>query len=395
MKLDAPWLKSPEIQTLAGAFARAGFELRFVGGCVRDTILGRNFSEIDAATNATPDQVIALLEAANIRAIPTGIQHGTVTALVNEKPFEITTLRKDVTTDGRHAEVAFGTSWEEDAHRRDFTMNALYLGIDGTLYDVVGGHDDCKAGRVKFIGDASARIREDYLRILRYFRFVASVGDNQFDEDALAACAANKRGIEQLSGERIQQELLKLLAAESAHIAWEKLQPLLPSSLSFPRRRESSLKHFEALDSHFHGNDKTLLKLAVLIAERDNVHIIAERLKLSGKQTKKLELWLSHAPLVVLDMNVRAQKKLVRKLGAEDYVNILHLACALSDKSWEEFAPLAAMSELAPPPFPITAKDLLERGFTEGKALGDKLKELERIWEEGDYTASRDDLLTR
>ena len=178
---------------------------------------------------------------AGLRAIPTGTLHGTVTALVNGRSFEITTLRKDVATDGRHAEVAFGTSWEEDAHRRDFTMNALYLSADGTLYDYVNGLEDCKARHVKFIGDASQRIQEDYLRILRYFRFVATVGNNQFDDGALAACTANKDGIARLSGERLQQELLKLKAHEPClalhRRSWNQGQVVTVATLIYPASR--------------------------------------------------------------------------------------------------------------------------------------------------------------
>ena len=386
MKIDAPWLSGAEIHTLAAAFLHAGFELRFVGGCVRDTILGRTFHEIDAATDATPEQMMALLGAAHLRAIPTGIKHGTITALVNEKSFEITTLRSDITTDGRHAEVAFTDSWEEDAARRDFTMNALYLGMDGTLYDYVNGLEDCKTRRVKFIGDASERIGEDYLRILRYFRFVASVGNNQFDAAALAACATNKEGIAQLSGERIQQELLKLLAAENAHIALEKLLPLLPPPLSSLRKRESSLTKLDTQHA------PALLKLAALIGDAASISTVAERLKLSAKQSKKLELWLSHAPLISPTMSELAQKKLVRKLGREDYIAVVQLAYAFSTPSplegegwgggWEQLTKMAAWT---PPKFPITAADLMAQGYKEGKELGDKLKELEAQWEENNY----------
>ncbi len=388
MKLAAPWLSQPEIKTLASAFSQAGFELRFVGGCVRDTLLGRAFDEVDAATNATPEQTIALLEAANLRAIPTGIKHGTITALVGEKSFEITTLRSDVSTDGRHAEVAFTNSWEEDAKRRDFTMNALYLDMEGTLYDYVNGLDDCKAHHVKFIGEASQRIEEDYLRILRYFRFVASVGNNQFDDAALAACTANKAGIAQLSGERIAQELLKLLAVDDVSEAVEKLLPLLPLPLSFLRKQESSLVKLDALHA------PALLKLAALIGSAEHIAAIAERLKLSGKQTKQLECWLAHAPLVSESMNELAQKKLVRKLGHEDYVAVVQLACALGSGEWKNYEPLLMIVSWQPPEFPLAAADLMAAGFTEGKALGDKLKELEKIWEEGGYKLTREELIT-
>lgn len=393
MKIAAAWLAQPEIQKIETVFARAGFALRFVGGCVRDTLLGRDFSEIDAATNATPEQMIALCESAGIRVIPTGLPHGTITALVGDKSFEITTLRNDVATDGRHAQVMFTASWEEDAKRRDFTMNALYLDIQGTLYDYVGGLDDCRAHRVKFIGDAAARIQEDYLRILRYFRFVATIGDNQFDATALAACHMHKDGIAQLSGERIQHELMKLLAAEYAGEAVEKLVPLLSAVLPFVYVRKSI--YTIEKDACFAGSNKALLKLAVLMGSVDNLKQISARLKLSGRNTKTLERWLTHAPLISPAMSSLAQKKLLRKLGGEAYVAAVHLACALSVDEWKDYAALLAMAQWSPPPFPVAAEDLMAQGFTQGKALGDKLKELEILWEDSGYQMTREALLTR
>jgi len=384
VKLEAPWLELPEVRILAQAFA--GAELRFVGGCVRDTLLGRAVHELDAATSALPEQVIALLEAAGLRAIPTGLAHGTVTALVNGRSFEITTLRKDVTTDGRHAEVAFTDAWEEDAQRRDFTMNALYVGLDGTLYDYVGGLADCKAGLVRFIGDAASRIQEDYLRILRYFRFVATAGNHRFDEQALAACGAHKQGIAQLSGERIAAELLKLLAAEQcasvlARMEAEGILAFVLPGCKFPA---SALEKLDGLQA------PALVKLAALVTD---VAATAKHLKLSSKQVKSLELWREQAAEVSPAMTILQQQKMVRRLGGDHYLCTLQLACALSGHEWEAYAPLAAMQSWAPPVFPVTAGDLLQRGFNEGKSLGDALRKMEIAWEESGYSLGRDQLL--
>jgi poly(A) polymerase len=389
MKLDAPWLASLEVQTLAVAFEKAGFELRFVGGCVRDTIMKRPVHEMDAATDATPQQTTALLEATGLRAIPTGIEHGTITALVDERTFEITTLRKDVNTDGRHAEVAFTTAWEEDAKRRDFTMNALYVGMDGTLYDYVGGLDDCKALRVKFIGDANARIREDYLRILRYFRFVATVGDNHFDEEALAACAANKEGIATLSGERIAAEIMKLLSSDTSAFALQKMQEadILSLCIPVPKAHTGAVAKLDEIDA------RALVKLAALIADGAMVEAAQNRLKLSSKQSRALKLWIDHYAQIDTQMSMHAQQKLVRKLGA-DYTPVLQLAYALSNETWDVFAPLQDMQDWPVPVFPVSAQDLMVHGFSEGKALGGKLKELEIIWEESGYKRTREELLT-
>ena len=202
--MSPAWLEWPETQSLVRAFAAKNTELRFVGGAVRDALAGRATSDVDVATPALPEAVMELLAAANIQAIPTGIKHGTVTAVLDKKHFEITTLRKDVSTDGRHAEVAYTDDWKADAARRDFTMNALYLSPAGELFDYFEGEKDAMAGRVRFIGGADARIKEDYLRILRFFRFYAWMGKGEADADALAACAANAPKIATLSGERIR-----------------------------------------------------------------------------------------------------------------------------------------------------------------------------------------------
>lgn len=387
MKLTPAWLSSPEVKTLGAAFVKAGFKLRFVGGCVRDAVLGKEATELDAATNATPEQTQKLLETAGLRAIPTGIDHGTVTALVNDKSFEVTTLRKDVATDGRHATVAFGTSWEEDAKRRDFTMNALYLSLDGEMHDPVGGLEDCKAGRVVFIGDPEARIREDYLRILRYFRFAATVGNSQFDQKALKACNAGKQGIAQLSGERVATEFLKLLAAERATPALLAMKEAGILAQFMPDTPVEPVKLLDALAA------PALLKLAALIGGVKEIEAVAARLKLSGKQVKLLQIWLSNVKSITPGMNELAQKKLRRAFGAEDYTNMIMLAAAFSRSIWEHYEPLTRTAAWQPPEFPIKAQDLMARGMHEGKALGDRLKALEVTWEESGYTLSRETLL--
>ena len=199
------WMTAPETRTVLAALDGQG---KFVGGAVRNALIGRPVADIDIATPLLPDDVAARLARAGLGAVPTGIAHGTITAIANGKPFEITTLRRDVSTDGRRATVAFTTDWGEDAQRRDFTMNALYADAGGTVLDTVGGVEDLKAGRVRFVGDATTRIREVYLRILRLFRFHAWYGKDEMDAEALHAAAAEKAGLAQLSGERVQKELL-------------------------------------------------------------------------------------------------------------------------------------------------------------------------------------------
>ena len=206
-----PWMSATATRKLMAALGEA----RFVGGAIRNTLLGKPVADIDIATPLTPDKVGTLLAAAGIAFVPTGIEHGTVTAIVEGKPFEVTTLRRDVTTDGRHAVVAFTNDWSLDAQRRDFTMNALYAAADGEIFDFVGGIADLKAGRVRFVGDAPTRIREDYLRILRLFRFHAWYGKGEIDVEALRAAAVEKGGLAGLSGERIAKEMLRLLETEN------------------------------------------------------------------------------------------------------------------------------------------------------------------------------------
>jgi len=211
-----PWMIAPPTRAVIGALAKAGIAARFVGGCVRDALLGRPIADIDIATPARPEAVIAALEKARIKAVPTGIEHGTVTAIVDapQRPrhFEITSLRRDVETYGRRARVAFDADWAEDAARRDFTINAIYLDPDGTLHDPVGGLADLEAHRVRFVGEPARRIAEDVLRVLRYYRFEARFGDGDGDEAARAACRDAAPLLAGLSAERVAQELLRLLA---------------------------------------------------------------------------------------------------------------------------------------------------------------------------------------
>ncbi len=215
-RVDAAWLREAPLRDILAALDGDGEEARIVGGAVRNALLGEPHGDIDIATTAPPAEVIRLVEAAGFKAVPTGVEHGTVTVVAAGQPFEVTTLREDVETFGRHAKVVFGRDWKRDAERRDFTMNALSLSRDGTVHDYVGGLADIEARRVRFIGDAARRIAEDYLRILRFFRFHAAYGEGSPDPQGLAACIEGRAGLEQLSRERVRMEMVKLLVAKHA-----------------------------------------------------------------------------------------------------------------------------------------------------------------------------------
>ena len=218
------WMTAAPTRALLAALGAGGAPVRFVGGCVRDAILGLRPADIDIATPESPDQVIRRLEKAKLKAVPTGLEHGTVTAVVPPATFQVTTLRRDVATDGRHATVAFGTDWAEDAARRDFTINALYADAEGRLYDFTDGRADLAAGLVRFIGDPAQRVAEDYLRVLRFFRFHARFGNGAPDAAAIAACSAAADRLDRLSGERVRDELLKILILPNAADALALMQ---------------------------------------------------------------------------------------------------------------------------------------------------------------------------
>ena len=213
---DAAWLEREETQAVFDALQAHGIETRAVGGAVRNTLLGLTVTEVDLATTAVPEEVMALAVKAGLKAVPTGIDHGTVTLVASGVPFEVTTLRRDVETFGRHARIAYTKDWEEDARRRDFTLNALYADRDGRVFDPLGGYADLRAGQVRFIGDAEERIKEDYLRILRFFRFHAYYGKGPLDPAGLAAAVRLRGGLDQLSAERVRAELRRILIAPQA-----------------------------------------------------------------------------------------------------------------------------------------------------------------------------------
>ncbi len=389
MKINPDWLAWPQTQKLIKAFAGEADKFRFVGGAVRDSLLGIVVNDVDLATTFTPQAVLELLQKANIRAIPTGIKHGTVTAVIDGKHFEITTLRRDVACDGRHAEVEFTDNWQEDSSRRDFTMNALYLSVSGELFDYFTGVDDVRAGRVCFIGDARQRIVEDYLRILRFFRFFAYYGKVAPDKIALAACTQFASEIKSLSGERIQHEMLKLLAAPAPFVALELMQNtgVLEQVCGFKICVDKSIDNLKNSELRL-----ALLPLSAEIKPVDALKLLASRWQLSNELKNSLLLFVTRVNDILPNLSIARQKHLIRTLGAEIFSLLVELKTVLKpEENYIDMLDLA--KNWQPPVIPINGNDLIEVGIKEGKKLGEQLQLLEKLWEESDYKLTKEELL--
>ena len=394
----AEWLNAPGTRAVLAALNREGGEARFVGGAVRNALLGLPVSDVDLATTHAPERVMTLLEAAGLRAVPTGLEHGTVTALAEGRHFEITTLRQDVATDGRRAEVAYTDDWAADAARRDFTMNAIYADAAGRLYDPVGGLADLRARRVRFIGEARARIREDYLRILRFFRIHAWYGAGEFDPKGIAACATEKGGLERLSGERVQAELLKFLGAEDPVPALQAMEQtgvlahLLPGPVDV--KRISGLVRVER--ERLRGADP-LRRLAGLLAGGEaGAAKLAGALRLSNAARARLVAMEGGAP-VALDLSPQVVRSRIYREGKDIFLDRVVLAWAEAgpgfDAEWQGLFESAGNFE--PPQFPLSGKDAKGAGLTEGPAIGQALKALEEAWIASDFAIPRAELLRR
>lgn len=362
----APLLGPGPARTVLDLLTSGGHRAWIVGGAVRDALLGRPLGDVDVTTDALPEKVIERAEGAGLRIVPTGLDHGTVTVLAGQ-PIEVTTLRQDVESFGRHATVAFGAAPEEDAARRDFTVNALYLAPDGTLLDPTGGLPDLEARRIRFVGDPGTRIREDYLRSLRYFRFHAQVGDPHegLDPDALDAVARNLDGLDTLSRERIGHEMLRLLAAPDPAPAVAAMRITGALARILPGAGDGLLGPLVHIEEKAHLPLDPLRRLAALGGEEP-----AERLRLSKQQARKLERLTEHmaSPLGPGELGYR--------LGAAEATDVLALRAALSNALLDP-ASVEAARHGAAQSFPLHAADLAPLA---GPALGRRLKELERAW---------------
>ena len=383
-------MTAPDTRRLIEVFEGGGAELRFVGGCVRDSLLGLGVRDIDIATDALPDRIMGILRDAGIKSVPTGIEHGTVTAVVEGRAFEITTYRRDIKTDGRHAVVEFGTDWREDAERRDFTINAMSITPDGNLHDPFDGEGDLVAGRVRFVGDAQRRVREDILRILRWFRFHAHYGKPPPDADALGACRGFAFRIPDLSGERIRHELLRLLAADNPLPSIELMIETDVFDAVLGRGRQiQCLAGLYVIEREIEMPPDPLLRLAALIGSPGMAVPLAERLRLSNAEQKRLLAALGSEPSLSLDTSEADRARIFYHLGiriVEDRI-LLAWAANPSATEWQEW--LEAVQAFDMPAFPLSGRDVMAEGISAGPAVGDTLRQIEDWWIDARFTPDR------
>ena len=396
----AAWLKGKDLQAVLSALAGEDGATRIVGGAVRNALFGEPVRDIDLATIFVPAEVIERAKAAGLKTAPTGIDHGTVTVIAHGTPFEVTTLRADVETDGRRAVVAFTGDWLEDARRRDFTINALYCDGEGTVFDPLGGLPDVSARRVRFIGNADERICEDYLRILRFFRFFAWYGHGRPDPGGLKAVTRLKDGISSLSAERVWAEIKRLLAAPdpSRALLWmrttEVFQRVLPESWGI-----DAIHRLIAAERTEDWPADPLSRLeATLPPDTGKVRMLAKRLKLSKAETKRLNAW-AKAPDADPALDEAALAARLYRHGVQAVRDRLVHAFVRDAEAGNRADAAALRKQIAfagdwqKPVFPLKGKDLLEAGMKAGPAVGKRLKALEEAWVDGGFTGDRKALL--
>ena len=396
MKIDPAqhgWMTAPETVQVMTALGEA----RFVGGAVRNALLGIAVVDIDIAVPMPPQEALARLNAKNIKVLETGLKHGTVTAIVGTHAFEITSLRHDVETDGRHATVAFTDDWAEDAARRDFTINALYASVSGEIFDYAGGVEDLIAGKVRFVGDARTRIAEDYLRVLRLFRFHAWYGKGEIDADGLHAAAEAKDKLKTLSAERVAKELLRLLEAGNpapvlrVMAATGILPELLPGALQMRR-----LERLTQLDAdNFFPRDAILRLAALLPDDREAAHAASDGLKLSNADRARLEQALS-GDKITIQISAPAARRLLYRLGSARFKDKVMLRWAGVPKGAGAWRMLLEMANnWQRPRFALTGRDVMQAGVPEGPDVGRLLAQVEDWWMAGDFAADEGALRAR
>lgn len=410
LRIEADWLRDPDLQRLLAALSAEGEEARVVGGAVRNHLMGRAITDVDVATTCLPEETARRVEGAGLRAVPTGIAHGTVTAVTpGGRPYEVTTLREDVETDGRHAQVRFGRDWRTDAERRDFTINALYCDADGTVHDLVGGVADIESGTLRFIGEAARRIEEDYLRILRFFRFFAWYGSGRPDAEGLRACARLKDGLSRLSAERVWAELRKLLAAPdpSRALLWMRQSGVLTSVLPESERWGIDAVHgLVAAEGAFGWRADPIRRLeAIVPPDPARMGEMAKRLRMSNADRDRLTAWaLAEAPTgEESDAHFNAALYLGDRRAIADRLALL----AAGERAKAQTDPMllgrvaalnrrfASAEGFEPPSLPVSGHDLAAHGVPAGRETGQALDRLRRLYAESGFTLSREALLER
>jgi len=394
------WLKNETTQKVMRALGGADGDARFVGGCVRNALLMEPVNDVDIATVHAPEEATRRLVAAGVKVVPTGIEHGTVTAVVDGRHFEITTLRVDVATDGRRADVAFTDDWLEDAKRRDFTVNALYADIDGTVHDPLGGREDIKARRVRFIGDAGERIREDYLRILRFFRFHAYYGTGEPDASGLNACAEEKEGLAQLSAERVQSELLKLLGADGAGAAVRQMAATGILSLVFPEAMR--LDRFETLvdieSNQLFVSDPVLRLSSAVELDATGVAALADRLRLSNKDRSRITAMQTDQTKIVCYLSVREVRRALYWMGVQCFRDRVMLGWAADSKSTNamQWRAMVAMADSWERPKMLLNGSMMQAaGVPEGPEMSRVFREVEEWWVDAGFIDDEFSLIER
>ena len=390
------WMVAPETQKLLQALLAEGGDARFVGGCVRNALANRKVIDIDIATPLLPDEVIARLQQHKIAHAPIGLKHGTVTAIVDGHPFEITTLRVDEKTFGRHADVKFTDDWKKDAARRDFTINAIYVTPEGDIFDPFNGVVDLRLGRVRFVGDPHKRIHEDVLRILRFFRFYAHFGREAPDESSLKACTAAAKQIPKLSAERIRQEVLKLLEADKCADVWQLMllagvvTHFLPEATNV-----NALKNIVQLENAYDCPPFPLRRLAaVLDVTTHGLRNVIKGLKLSNEQSMQLHKMIDHGAKFPQKISEHDVKKYVYRLGNDMARNLLLLSAARSNNT-HGLPELYHIATTFSAKLPLHGEDVLKIGIAPGPEVGMLLGLVEDWWIEEDFKPGRAACLER
>jgi poly(A) polymerase len=392
-RLDsAEWLRDGALGRLLAVLDGESEEARVVGGAVRNALLGEPIGDIDVATTALPAEVTKRAQSQGFKTVPTGIEHGTVTVVIDGRPFEVTTLREDIETFGRKARVSFGRDWKKDAQRRDFTVNALSVTRDGTIHDYAGGLADIEHRRIRFIGDPSARIAEDYLRILRFFRFHAHYGEGLPDHAGLMACIAAREGLETLSRERVRAELLKLLLGRHAVPVLAVMSEcgLLLKVLG----GVALLASFSNLAKIEHAVDippdavRRLGALAVFVS--DDAQRLSDRLRLANTEHSRLASMGDHWHAIAPDASGKSGRALLYQLGPDRFTDRVLIAwsrsqAGIADTHWR--ALLELPQNWIIPVFPIKAADFMKLGIEKGPALGAALTAAELAWIAADFPA--------